>query len=515
MTASVLDRTGYLDGVTAETFDLDAYLLSFDERLLATPEGRRVLTELDPLLFALIYLPKHLKGPETGGQITFSDFHLDCYRQARRWVNPITEPATERDAYVAPRSSAKSTMFFLALPMWAAAHGHIRFAAAFADSAGQAETHLQTFKNELETNLALRTDFPELCAPKLRGRGHTVSDSRGMLVTKSGFAFGARGIDSASLGMKIGEVRPDLILLDDPEPDESNYSPYLKEKRLATIRNAILPLNIYARLVMVGTVTMYGSVMHDVVRGAQGGQVEPWVAEESIRAHHYPAILRDPETGAERSLWPAKWSLDYLQGIRHTRSYMLNYANDPMGRDGDFWTLDDIRHGSTPAFTHQLLSIDPAVTAKEKSDYTALALIGFYAPERTAVVRNSWNLRIPPGEKLRDRVLAILEEYPGVAGILVESNQGGQAWEAIFHDMPVPVRMVHQKAPKEVRAATLLNHYQLGRVLHEKPMPELEGQLVSFPKAAFDDLVDAVGSGVAVFLGKKKPKSGATSASYV
>lgn len=506
----------YLDGITAENFDLSEYLLRVDDRLLATSEGRRVLTELDPLLFALVYLPHHLRGPETGDEITFSDFHFDCYRQALRWVAQPSEPATERDAYVAPRNSAKSTLFFLILPLWAAAHGHVKFAAAFADSASQAETHLQSVKLELENNRTLRADYPDLCTPAVRPRGRTVSDSRGMLVTKAGFAFGARGIDSASLGMKIGNQRPDLILLDDCEPDESNYSPYLKDKRLATIRQSIFPLNVYARVVMVGTTTMFGSIMHDVVREAQGGaEVEPWVVEEGIRAHHYPAILRDPETGAERSLWPAKWSMTYLESIRHTRSYKLNYENDPIGRDGDFWRVEDFRYGTTPAFTGQLLSIDPAVTSKARSDYTALAVIGFYAPEKRAVVRDAWALRIPPGEALRARVLAILEAYPDIAGVLVEQNQGGDTWKAILHGLPVPLRPVHQSAPKEVRAARLLNHYQRGRVLHEKRLVEVEGQMVSFPKGAHDDLVDCIGTGCAVFLDRPKKRSGVTKSSYL
>lgn len=41
-----------------------------------------------------------------------------------------------------------------------------------------------------------------------------------------GLSFAARGIDAASLGMKVGEKRPDLLILDDIEPDESSYSAY-------------------------------------------------------------------------------------------------------------------------------------------------------------------------------------------------------------------------------------------------------------------------------------------------
>lgn len=79
------------------------------EPLLHTPEGRRALTQHEPLLFALVYLTRHLKSPDTGGLITLSSVHLDWCAQARRWMTRPTTPAAQRDAYVAPRSMGSST----------------------------------------------------------------------------------------------------------------------------------------------------------------------------------------------------------------------------------------------------------------------------------------------------------------------------------------------------------------------------------------------------------------------
>lgn len=63
---------------------------------------------MDPLAFALIYLPHHLRGDETGGQITLSEFHLDLIEQARRWIVADELPAQHRDGYVAPGASGKA-----------------------------------------------------------------------------------------------------------------------------------------------------------------------------------------------------------------------------------------------------------------------------------------------------------------------------------------------------------------------------------------------------------------------
>jgi phage terminase large subunit-like protein len=507
MTASVL---------TAPAFDLESYLGRFDaDALVRSPDYRRAVSRVDPLAFALTYLPHHLRGDETGGEITLSEFHLDLIEQAKRWIVPDERPAQHRDAYVAPRGCGKSTWLFLILPLWAAAHGWRKFVAAFADSAAQAEMHLASFKHELDTNLLLRVDFPDLCRPMRRPTGMVAADRAGMLVTKAGFTFAARGIDSASLGMKVGEKRPDLLILDDIEPDESSYSAYQKEKREGTLLDAILPLNVYARVALVGTVTMPGSLVHDLVktRTLPGEQPADWVTSENFTCHYYPAIL-DNGDGTERSIWPAKWPLDYLEEIRHTRAFRKNYQNDPMAADGDYWTMEDFTYALPVPLTHQLLSIDPAVTSKKKSDYTALAVIGFSRPAGKCVVRWARAVRVPPGDELRALVIRTLEAFPDVAGVLVESNQGADAWRTILKELPCKLTLVHQSEPKEVRAARLLNHYQRHRVVHEHRLPAVEEQMIGFPKAPNDDLVDAVGAGVAVFLGKKRTAS-VTTASYV
>lgn len=498
------------------SFDLTSYLARFDaDALVRSGEYRRAITRVDPLLFALVYLSHHLRGDETGNQITFSEFHLDLIEQAKQWIVPDQRPAQHRDAYVAPRGSGKSTWLFLLLPLWAAAHGWRRFVAAFADSASQAEMHLASFKHELGTNSYLRNDFPELCTPARRPAGMVAADRAGMLVCKNGFTFAARGIDAASLGMKVGEKRPDLLILDDIEPDESSYSAYQKDKREATLVDAILPLNIFARAVVSGTVTMPGSLIHDLVKTVlePGEDRAEWVAAENFTCHYYPAIL-DGEDGTERSLWPEKWPLDYLEEHRHERSFRKNMLNDPMAVDGEYWTDTDFTYGFPSPLTHQLLSIDPAVTSKKKSDFTALAVIGCSKPLKQCVVRYARTVKVPPGEQLRALVLRMLEAFPDVNGVVIETNQGGDTWKAILHGLPVLIHTVHQHEPKEVRAARLLNHYQRRRIIHEQKLPAAEQQMVAFPKGTNDDLVDAIGTGVEVFLGKKR-RVEVVSGSYV
>ena len=486
-------------------FDLDAHLSGIDERLLAIPEGRRVLTELDPLLFGVIYLPAHLKGQETGDEITFSSAHFEWCELAQRYVRPISdfEPGELRDAIVAPRGLGKSTWWFLIVPAWMAAHGHRKFIAAFANSDKQATDHLSTFKRELENNALLRSDFPELCAPAKRPSGTTVSDSQHMYVAASGFVLSASGIDSQVLGLKVGNRRPDHLILDDVEGTEGNYSPAQKENRLKTITSGILPMNNLASVTMAGTVAIPGAIIDDVAAKQRGEQYPAWVDDERFVPRYYDIIQTD-DGGTERSLWPERWTMAWINEYRHTRSFRSQYRNDPAAADTAFWSGDDFVYRDDVPITHQLLSIDPAVTTKAKSDYTALAVIGYSRPANACVVREARQVKVPPGEKLRELVLSFLDEYPEIGGVVVETNQGGDTWLAILHDLPVKVHTVQQTRPKEVRAGSLLAKYQRGRVFHERRLHQLEAQMLKFPLDTHDDLVDAVGTGVETFMKNDK-----------
>lgn len=484
--------------------------------LLSFPEGRRELTKYDPLLFALIYLPHHLKNAQE--EITLSEFHVDIAEYGKSWIFKPSEPKQHRDAFIAPRESGKSTWIFLILPMWAAAHGHVKFIAAFSDAASQAETHLLTFKNELDTNEYLQADYPELCTPKIVGTtGRALANNSWRIVQSNDFIFDANGIDTNSLGKKVFGQRPDLIILDDIEKGEKNYSEYQAGQQKNTVFDDIAPMNIYARMIFVGTTTMPNSVMDQFRKYAEGyTDVElNWIKEQNVSVHYYPAIMTN-EDGTERSIWEEKWSLEWLQSQRHLRDFAKNYMNKPINTDGTFWTNEDIIIDQGSGFGNTIVSIDPAVTKNRVSDFTGVAVLSrgvTETGESMIYVRYANQLKLSPAD-LADRVKMLVEEYD--AGVIyVETNQGGDLWKDVFKDVPAKYRAKHQKVSKQIRAGKALNFYQQGRVRHTQHFPALEEQMWAFPKVSHDDVLDAVVSGVLYFLDNKAPKVAVKQLNYL
>lgn len=490
--SSTLDRPDIAEpmaDVDVSTWTCLGYLERYPRVLYDESKYRRRFCSVDPLLFAIIYLHHHLVSEETGGELSINQFHLDLCRSALKWCSKDIGPAQIRDAWVAPRGSGKSTWTFLILPLWALAFGHRKYVAAFADSSAQAEQHLMSFKRELDTNVLLREDYPELTTSAKRPSGGSVADRQDLYLAESGAAFSAKGVDSSTLGAKIGRQRPDAILLDDIEPDESNYSLYQKEKRLATILQAVFPMNLNAVVMMVGTTTMQGSIMHDIVRQTEEAEPPEWVEEEKIRVHYYNAIVTNPD-GTERSLWPQRWSMKFLDSIRHTVSFALNFANKPVSAGG-WWKRSSIQYGALTNYDRVAMVIDGAVTTTVGSDSTGIAIAGLSVKARRLFIREAIGVKLG-GEELRARVLDLIVAND-VDYIMVEANQGGDLWHVVFHDMPVPVVTFTQKEPKPYRIKRLLALYQRAgsRVYHEKKLAELEKQQEGYPKILHEDVLDA------------------------
>ena len=171
-------------------------------------------------------------------------------------------------ALAMPRSTGKTTICERAA-IWATAFAHRRFVALIGATEEAACQILDEIKMEIECNELLLQDFPEICYPVRRLDGIanrcngqtclgvrtriTWTDNEIVYPTvdgakSSGTVIQVRGITGRVRGMKAavatGEsLRPDLVLIDDPQTDESAASPEQNRKRMRILSGAILGLS--------------------------------------------------------------------------------------------------------------------------------------------------------------------------------------------------------------------------------------------------------------------------------
>lgn len=221
---------------------------------VANPERRAAAAES-----LRVFCETYLRGTF---DLAWSDDHLRVIATLEQVVK-----VGGRYALAMPRSSGK-TALTRAAAMWAVLNGYRRFVVAIAATGRHATRLLNQIKMELECNDLLHDDYPEVCYPigKLerianRQRGQTCcgeptyigwtkdaitlptisgSDASGAVLQAAGLTGAIRGMQATTPDGKT--IRPDCVLLDDPQTDKTAKSVTQNEEREELISGAVLGL---------------------------------------------------------------------------------------------------------------------------------------------------------------------------------------------------------------------------------------------------------------------------------
>lgn len=439
--------------------------------------------------------------------MSFCDFHLDAYRRGERWTDR-TRGGKWVD--VGPRGTAKSVLYGLAVPAHLLAHGHRKFFVYFTyNLEPQGTGKLADLRAELESDSPLVRDFPGMAIKRA---------TKTKIVTRSGAQIEVAGLSGTTLGIRARQHRPDLVVIDDPQPLTGN-TPKEKAKVESRIINEILPMGeretVYQ---LAGTTTMYGCLMHEAVRAARGEATAPWIAAHGWRCHHWPAIVGEG-TAVERSWWERKRSLRWLQRRRDDPDsrnyYALNYANDPALAPTmvGYWSEGMFVYDNTLDVVRRVLYMDPAMTDGPRSDQTAIVVAGITRGGWTPVVeyaeQGRWlgEDRLAKCWEITEKVNRHELRHRGSPTLLewyVESNQGGGEWRKWFARRPPGVKLDLDpvSGKKQWRIEDALTLYQRnlrpgprprGAVVHDHSLEALEMQAMQWtPHSSRDDLLDAL-----------------------
>jgi hypothetical protein len=285
-------------------------------------------------------------------------------------------------AFAMPRGSGKTTLCEWA-SIWALLHGHRQFIVIVGSDQAIAEQMLDSIKSHLEQNDLLAADFPEATFPiralegiNKRARGQTIdgkptkiewgSDQITLATVPGGASSGAAvrvaGITGRIRGLRHTRpdgktIRPDLVLIDDPQTDESAASPSQCATRERTLSGAILGLaGPGKRISGLCTVTVIRT--DDLADRLLDRQKHPsWQGERTKLVYEWPDAEDD-------------WS---------------QYAE--LRREGQ---RDGTGTGAADDFYRQRQA------AMDKGSRVAWA--ERKAPDELSAIQHAWNLRIDRGE---------------------------------------------------------------------------------------------------------------------
>ncbi|MBN1437497.1 MAG: phage terminase large subunit family protein [Sedimentisphaerales bacterium] len=195
-----------------------------------------------------------------GGHVFYNPFTLD--------QKEIIAGISDRVRYGGPqaiaaeRGGGKSSITkWMAIK--ALCYGHSKYLVVLAGNGTLSSRILGDIKYEFETNDRLAADFPEICIPvralegaAQRAKSQTVNGHRTCLEWQthqivlpriegspsSGSIMVAIGMDGAIRGLVRGPLRPDFVIIDDPQTRESAASRTETQSRRETIKQDILGL---------------------------------------------------------------------------------------------------------------------------------------------------------------------------------------------------------------------------------------------------------------------------------
>lgn len=443
---------------------------------------RRTLAQKSHQWFFSIYLSHYIEYP-------FAPFHYEMFT--------ITEDINLWLALVIGfRNCGKSTLLTLSYPIWAATgiqqKKHILI---LCQTQFQAKLYLANIRKELETNELLKADI---------GPFQEESDvwgSYAIVLSNYGTRISVASVEQSIRGIKHGQHRPDLVILDDVEDLQSVKTKELRDKLYQWFKGDVLPIGDRStKFVVVGSLLHEDSLLKRLRKEIEEKRLDG-------KYYEYP-LLYENDQGEKIISWPGKfkdmeaieklriqiadnstWYREYLlillpdedQVVQ--RAWVQHYKNLPDSNIEKPWLV--------------AMAVDPALSEKDTADFTAVIagyVYGYGENMRIYIAPQLINKRLNFPQAL-DEIQRFSTQlgsniYPK---IYVEGVGLQGSWAQMLVQKGCSAEEVKLgSGDKRTRLNLTAPFIKSAKILFpEKGVEELINQLVGFGSEKHDDLVDA------------------------
>lgn len=420
--------------------------------------------------------------------------------------------------YVAiwPRGGGKTTGGEVATIMLGA-RGVRRYAWYIQETQDQSDKRVVNIAARLESQ-EIAEKYPKMSEREIGKFGQSRGWRRNFVRTASGFIVEAVGLDKAARSSKVGDARPDILIIDDIDGQHDTLKTV--RKKIETLTKTLLPAATHdAVVVFVQNLIHPDSIASQLVDGRAD-----FLLDRIVDGPH-PAIIgleyeqRHDEVAERKRYF-------IIGGIATWEGQSIEKCQDAIDKEGLTSFLQESQHEveitggiwdhvefercdwhDTPDLVRGAVWVDPAVTSTDNSDSMGIIAGGIAADDKIYKMY-FWEDITTPEDALRRAILKAIEL--GFDRVGVETDQGGDVWRpayksvcddlraefpAFADDMVFPTfdqaKAGAGHGSKAHRNSLMLADYDRGMVIHvQGTHTAYERALRRFPKKPLD-LADA------------------------
>lgn len=299
-------------------------------------KARKTKGEKDLDYFGRTYFPHYFTRPSSA----LHRYFAERYPAMIEHSNETGDGDKEADA--APRGNAKSTWTTFLLVLWCVCYKKRKYPMIVSETGPQAQSFLSYIKLEIESNERIAQDFPELSGEGSVWRADWV-------ITRTGIKIHAAGAGQKLRGFRHGSYRPDLVIGDDLENDESVESPDQRKKLEAWFFKALMKIGSKKTVyIVIGTILHAESLLQKLLEkpGWKGQKFKAVMAWSPARKRWeaWEKIFADISAGKESSAIAAD---DYFADHRVE---MLAGTQVLWEEEEDYYYLMKMRVTDGPAY---------------------------------------------------------------------------------------------------------------------------------------------------------------------
>ena len=392
-------------------------------------------------------------------------------------------------AVAAPRGHAKSTALTLSYALAAVLFREAKFLIILSDTEGQSSNFLGDIKAQLIENEDIHSLFGKMTFIKDSETNIIVSMSDGHQ-----FRIMAKGAGQRLRGLKWRNKRPDLVLVDDLEDDEAVESKDRRTKLYRWFTNAVMPC-----LSDDGKIRVAGTILH------MDSVLEKLLSKKSWTTRRYAAHNED----FSEILWKEKFPREKLEAIRasyvedgNPSGYSQEYLSYPIDESTAYFRRDDFQSFNPDTADYNRMTyytaVDFAISESDSADYTVIATVGVDSDNKMYVVdvnRGRWDAKEIIDQMMNTQVKYNPDIFTVEVGMIRKALGPFLKEEMLRTGIFLNLKEMVPVKDKQTRARSIQARLRQGTVFFNTRAdwyPDLEQELVRFPRDKHDDMVDAL-----------------------